>query len=65
MQPARLPPQRHLIISHSLGFRDSDFVILRMFFDNPSFVSWQEMPEFAILPPNTRKDAKEVEPTFG
>jgi hypothetical protein len=50
MQPARLPPQRHLIIRHSFELRHSDFVILLMFFGNPGFVSWQEMPEFGILP---------------
>jgi hypothetical protein len=41
MQPARLPPQRHLIIHHSLGFRHSDLVILLMFLGKPSFISWQ------------------------
>ena len=55
MQPARLPPQCHLIIRHCFELRHSGFVIFSVFFRNSSLVSVQEV---RFRPLNTRKKSK-------
>jgi len=55
MQPARLPPQCHLIIRHCFELRHSGFVIFSFFFRNSSLVSVQEV---RFRPLNTRKKSK-------